>query len=150
MCFLTDSDIKNPLISPCKCTGTMTFIHYVCLKSCLKNKVTIEYSNYNNQSNNINDNSANINNCNCIYYYWSSLSCEICLTEYPKYFKHKQITYYLIDYYSKFEEYVLFDYRLYDNDKKRTITKGTIICNIKENEDITVVSYKKVINYNIK
>ena len=32
ICYKSDSDIENPLISPCKCSGSMQYIHYKCLK----------------------------------------------------------------------------------------------------------------------
>ncbi len=32
ICFCTESDHVNPLISPCKCSGTMKYIHLLCLK----------------------------------------------------------------------------------------------------------------------
>ena len=147
VCFSPESDIKNPLISPCKCTGTMTFIHYLCLKNCLKNRISVEYSNYTGE-NNSNNNNANANNCNCIFYYWNNYCCEVCLSEYPKYLKHKQITYNLIDFNNKFEQYVQFDYRVYDTDKAKNVNKGVIICKISEGEEITVVRSLLFIIYN--
>ena len=33
---------KNPLIKPCKCSGSMKYIHYLCLLHWLKNKILVE------------------------------------------------------------------------------------------------------------
>lgn len=38
ICLSEDSDMENPLISPCKCSGTMKFIHLDCLKEWLNSK----------------------------------------------------------------------------------------------------------------
>lgn len=58
-------DLENPLITPCKCSGSMKFIHLECLKSWIKQRVTITQK----------QNSINI--------YWKSLSCELCKSPYP-------------------------------------------------------------------
>jgi hypothetical protein len=32
ICFSDDSDKENPLISPCKCSGSMQYVHLNCLR----------------------------------------------------------------------------------------------------------------------
>ena len=32
ICYLLNSNIENPLVSPCKCNGSMKYIHFKCLK----------------------------------------------------------------------------------------------------------------------
>jgi hypothetical protein len=39
ICLAEDSDHDNPMISPCKCSGTMKFIHLECLKEWLSCKL---------------------------------------------------------------------------------------------------------------
>lgn len=73
-------------------------------------------------------------------YTWNNFNCEICLCEYPKYIKHKKINFSLIDMPHSFDQYVLFDYRVYDEDKRKTIPKGFICAKIIDGEEISIVS----------
>ena len=60
ICYGSNSDINNPLISPCKCHGSMEFIHYKCLKQCIELKIQKkEDENYK-------------------FYFWKNFECEIC------------------------------------------------------------------------
>ena len=102
----------------------MSFIHYICLKNCLKSRIVIE----------------NCESSNIIFYTWSNYNCEICLTEYPKYIKHKSLSFNLIDFPNNFNQYILFDYRSFDEDKLRTVYKGLICVKIIDGEEISIVS----------
>lgn len=47
ICLSEDSDKDNPMISPCKCAGTMKFIHLECLKewlNCKSYQLSIQFS----------------------------------------------------------------------------------------------------------
>ena len=33
ICLAEEEETSNPLISPCKCAGSMRFIHHLCLKT---------------------------------------------------------------------------------------------------------------------
>lgn len=65
VCFGTETCKDNPLLSLCNCTGSMKFIHYLCLKtwlySAVEEKVTAQV----------------------ISYCWKTFHCEICTTAYP-------------------------------------------------------------------
>lgn len=63
ICF-TNAD-TNPLLAPCKCTGSMKYVHLQCLKAWL------------NQSK-ISQLTTRVNS-----YRWKSFGCEICKTKYP-------------------------------------------------------------------
>ena len=65
ICFSNESTEANPLFAPCKCTGTMQFIHYICLKSWLNLKLVSQST------------------PQLLSYYWKSFECEICKTIYP-------------------------------------------------------------------
>jgi hypothetical protein len=61
---LNDMDFENdPMISPCKCAGTVKFVHYNCLKEWVKNKVTSRITEKG------------------MSYYLKDLICELCKTE---------------------------------------------------------------------
>lgn len=42
ICLSEESDLANPLISPCNCSGTMKHIHFDCLKEWLGSKRTVK------------------------------------------------------------------------------------------------------------
>jgi len=75
---------------------------------------------------------------NYVCYLWKNYECEICLKEYPKYIKYKNHIYNMIDYNITYDQYIIIDYTLYDDTKKRTFRKGIIIVKINENENITI------------
>ena len=64
-CWSSFSTDENPRIAACKCIGSISFIHYECLKQWLKVKVNVRTTN-------------NLNS-----YYWKTFECEICKSAYP-------------------------------------------------------------------
>lgn len=125
VCFRAESDSKDPLVSPCKCTGSMLYIHLSCLKNCIKTRITIK----------------NVGEENTVgyLYTWNNFDCEICLNEYPKYIKHKSIIYQLIDNQTNFEEYCQMEMKVYDEDKQKPVSKGILFIKIEEGQEITIV-----------
>ena len=123
ICYLLNSDIENPLISPCNCNGSMKYIHYKCLKNCIEANITKKIEE------------------KYKYYYWKNYCCEICQKEYQKYLKIKYILYPLIDLEINFSSYIICDYSLYDDLKKKTFRKGILLIKIddEKNEDIISV-----------
>lgn len=65
ICFGVEESPENPLLSICKCTGSMKFVHYLCLKTWL-------------HSNTIEKVTPQV-----ISYYWKLFRCEICTVSYP-------------------------------------------------------------------
>lgn len=126
ICYRTDSDFENPLVAPCKCTGSMRYIHLRCLQSAIASKFTIAQ------------------NSNFTMITWKSYECEICLSEYPKYMIHKSKTYSMIDYaLITYDKYIIFDYFIYDDAKFKANRKGILIINMNEaslnsNNEITL------------
>lgn len=64
ICLSEDNEKSNPLISPCHCKGTMKWIHLICLKQCIKNKIE-----------SIEDEVTQI-------FSWQNLDCELCKTSF--------------------------------------------------------------------
>ena len=67
-CRICLSDIQseeNPLISPCKCAGTMKFIHLECLQNWLKSRLNLKQ------------------NGSALSYFWRTLDCELCKEDFP-------------------------------------------------------------------
>ncbi|CAG9311735.1 unnamed protein product [Blepharisma stoltei] len=65
ICLFDTSTKEDPLISPCKCSGTMKSVHVNCLKEWLKNKVETRLSE------------------KATSYCWKDLSCELCKNPLP-------------------------------------------------------------------
>ena len=132
ICYLTSSDMENPLVSPCKCSGSMKNIHYKCLKHCIEVNLTKKTEQHYK------------------YYSWKNYSCEICKEEYPKYLKIKDSLYPLIDLEIGFSSYITCDYALYDDTKKKTSRKGILIIKIDEDSDDDVITLGRSQNNKVK
>ena len=65
ICLMEESEVDNPLFAPCKCAGSMRFIHHGCLKTWFGNKRIMKVSNI------------------VTTYFWKNLECELCKTPYP-------------------------------------------------------------------
>ena len=79
LCYQEESTILDPLLCPCKCKGSMKYIHFSCLKKSIMQKIQIRNEKYFD------------------LYFFKSYNCEICLETYPKYIKYKSDTYNLVD-----------------------------------------------------
>jgi hypothetical protein len=56
---------ENPLITPCKCNGSMGFIHIECLREWLNSKSSFK------------------ENSSVKTYCWKALECELCKMRFP-------------------------------------------------------------------
>lgn len=67
-CRICLSDVQSPtdpLISPCKCAGTMRFIHLFCLREWLQNRLNVRQTG------------------SIVSYHWKALDCELCKASLP-------------------------------------------------------------------
>jgi hypothetical protein len=65
ICLGEENEPKDPLISPCKCAGTMSHIHLECLREWLNSKRSRKDGEY------------------VKTYCWKSLECELCQQRFP-------------------------------------------------------------------
>lgn len=65
ICLSESNETENPLIAPCKCDGTMKFIHIRCLQQCLRSKIASRYSDF------------------TVSFSWKKLCCDLCKKAYP-------------------------------------------------------------------
>lgn len=87
ICYQEEDDILlNPLIRPCKCSGSMRYIHLKCLLHWLKSRTS--------NSQIINHSNDNFN----AYFLNQRTECELCKQLFPDYIKHNNIKYCLIDF----------------------------------------------------
>lgn len=66
ICLSEESDDTNPLISPCKCAGTMKMIHIECLREWLNSKCSVK------------------TNESVKTYCWKAMECELCKHRLPE------------------------------------------------------------------
>jgi len=66
ICLGEESEKDDPLISPCKCAGTMSHIHLECLREWLNSKRTKKEGE------------------RVITYCWKALECELCKCRFPQ------------------------------------------------------------------
>ena len=85
ICYMGETDNNcNPLIKPCKCSGSMKYIHYKCLLHWLKTKIQIDKSEY-------------IENDYFSLYSPENVQCELCKEYLPHYVKHNNKLYNLTE-----------------------------------------------------
>ena len=66
ICLGEEHQTEDPLISPCKCAGTMSHIHLECLREWLNSKRTKK------------------ENAKVTTYCWKALECELCKVRFPQ------------------------------------------------------------------
>jgi hypothetical protein len=132
ICYSHSSNMENLLISPCKCNGSLKYIHYKCLKHCIEVNLTKRIEQ------------------NYKYYSWKNYSCEICKEEYPKYIKLKDSLYPLVDMEIGFSAYITCDFALYDDIKKKISRKGILIIKVNEDNDEDIITVGRSQNNRVK
>ncbi|EUD67921.1 hypothetical protein C922_01533 [Plasmodium inui San Antonio 1] len=67
ICLCEYENENNPLISPCKCKGSMKYVHLNCIRTWMRGRLSIrsESSSYS--------------------FFWKQLNCELCKFPYPTY-----------------------------------------------------------------
>ena len=133
LCYQEESTVFDPLLCPCKCKGSMKYIHFSCLKKSIMQKIQIK------------------NEKNFDLYFFKSYNCEICLETYPKYIKYKSHIYNLVEVdLSKYTDYIQASIIYYtDNNnqinannnqenKKQLTYLGYIIFNIDEKTELKI------------
>ena len=120
ICYMTCSEIENPLIKPCKCSGSMANIHYKCLKKCIEMNINKKIES------------------GFKFYSWKNYECEICKAEYPKYIKFKENIYPLVDMDVEYSSYIICDFSLYDDVKKQNFRRGIIAIKVNDTDEDTI------------
>ena len=76
ICYMGEIDnFFNPLIKPCKCSGSMKYIHYKCLLHWMKTKIQIDKTEY-------------LENNYFSLYSPENIECELCKQYFPHFIKH--------------------------------------------------------------
>lgn len=98
ICLNEECEDDNPLIYPCKCSGTMRYIHLECLKLWLKTKIVTKTTEH------------------MILQTYKNLSCELCKESIPDKLKvHNEIIY-LYDFQKPDSNYLILESMLKESD----------------------------------
>ena len=112
LCFGEGSfEGKNPLISPCKCIGSVTYIHLNCLRKWLTSKVTTKTS--------------STNNFYC--YTFKSLECEICKSIIPEIVEYRGKYISLLEFRDIEPPYIILQTMYQYNSQNRNISDFNVI-----------------------
>ena len=107
ICF-GEAEPENPLISVCKCSGSMKYIHQKCLAGWIDSKKAVKSSS------------------STITFLWKSFECELCKETYSE---ALQARYNLISYENPFQKYVVLEGQC------GTCTKNIYIINLEARRD---------------
>jgi hypothetical protein len=64
-----NGEAGNPLITPCKCAGSMQYVHLKCLRRWMDGRLSV--------------NNAGDASTTTVSYFWRNLDCELCKASYP-------------------------------------------------------------------
>ncbi|KAF8819102.1 FHA domain-containing protein [Cardiosporidium cionae] len=67
ICLSNYMEFGNPMVSPCKCKGSMEFVHLKCLRTWMMGRLNIQNGNLDAT----------------VSFFWRTLDCELCKTAYP-------------------------------------------------------------------
>lgn len=125
LCYQKEINNNDPLICPCKCNGSMKFVHLSCLKNNINLKIHKKHDKYYDM------------------YLFQNYNCEICLATFPKYLiiKNKKINLLEIEL-SNYKNYALCDLIQYDENNDYIFHIGYLVLRL-ENEIPIKIGRKK-------
>ena len=119
ICYMEeDSDIKNPLVQPCKCSGSMKYIHLNCLKQWLYTKSCTRLEKKKNFS----------------IFIIKPVECELCKTKLPDFIIHKEKLYELLDFRTEFENHLTIESLTIDKNNNKCL----YVINLDDNYSIKI------------
>ncbi len=110
ICLCDDYEDDNPLINPCKCNGTMKYLHLDCLRKLIESKVT-----------------KSSNEVTTIFTF-KTLSCDICKSLFPENIKIKKKTFNIINLERPENNYLILEGII----KESTEQKSIFLVNLKD------------------
>ena len=110
-CWTNDRSLENPLISACKCSGGVRFIHFECLRQWLKTKMQISFC-------------GNVKN-----YLFHNFSCEICRHSYSTCYNAHGRRFCLVDINIPDSDYMILETMDFEKNTGRTISVLAIMLN---------------------
>jgi pSer/pThr/pTyr-binding forkhead associated (FHA) protein len=102
---MEEEDPENPLIQPCICSGSMKYIHLLCLKHWISTRSCEQIDKTNN----------------CCVYIIKEVECELCKTKFPDIINYEGKLYPLLDFSSEFKDYLTLESLTLDKHKNKFI-----------------------------
>ena len=119
ICYTEEEpDSKNPLVQPCKCSGSMKYIHLNCLKQWLYTKSCTRLQKNNNFS----------------IFIIKPVECELCKTKLPDFIKHNGKLYELLDFRNEFENHLTIESVTIDKNNNKCL----YVINLDDNYSIKI------------
>ena len=119
ICYMEeDSDSKNPLVQPCKCSGSMKYIHLNCLKQWLFTKSCTRLEKKQNFS----------------MFIIKPVECELCKTKLPDFIMHNDKLYELLDFRTEFENHLTIESLTIDKNNNKCL----YVINLDDNYSIKI------------
>ena len=119
ICYMEeDSDSKNPLVQPCKCSGSMKYIHLNCLKQWLFTKSCTRLEKKTNFS----------------IFIIKPVECELCKTKLPDFIMHNNKLYELLDFRTEFENHLTIESLTIDKNNNKCL----YVINLDDNYSIKI------------
>jgi hypothetical protein len=91
ICLMDDNEPENPLINPCHCTGSVRFIHLLCIRQWLKSKIVSKNFNF------------------LSVHSYKNLECELCKTPFPERIRFRSDILSLVDYAKPESNYLMLE-----------------------------------------
>ncbi|CAD8058606.1 unnamed protein product [Paramecium sonneborni] len=104
---LGNNQILNPLLNPCKCSGSLKYIHLECMKRWLKEFTSVSRSSEKSET-----------------YLWKQLKCEICQESYKVIFQSDGITYHMLNLLKPQYPYVMLEF--YSKKKENQVKQANL------------------------
>ena len=104
ICYGEEDDPKeNPIVQPCRCSGSCKYIHLQCLKHWIMTKscVKIDDSEY------------------CCVFIFSETECELCKAKLPDLVEHNKKLYSLLDFSNEFKNYLILECLTLDKENNK-------------------------------
>ena len=106
ICYIEEDDPENnPLLQPCLCSGSMKYIHLLCLKHWISTRSCekIDTTTY------------------CMVYIIKQVECELCKAKFPDIIKHNGKMHHLLDFSQDFNSYLTLESLTLDKYKNKFI-----------------------------
>ena len=125
-----ENSLQNPLIRPCKCKGSMKFIHLNCLKHWIKTKKLVKKIDFIKNKENV------------FVYSIEQIKCELCKEFLPEIIKHKNVVYNLYEFNNEInsivdehnDNFIIFETSMIENNN----CNYKIVFKFNKNEEILI------------
>lgn len=104
ICYTEEEDgVEDPLVQPCKCSGSLKYIHLKCLKHWIFTRSCLKVEN---------------NEC-CSVFVFKEVECEICKTKLPDLVSHNGKLHSLLDFSEEFKNYLILETLTLDDEDNK-------------------------------